>query len=358
MLRFTGTICMALISIHSFGQKSGKESRPPVSKKFLAGMSYIPAKTFNSLVHTGSDSVSTYRSRTVSVTGFYISKTEVTNKEYRDFVHYVRDSVAHVLLQHFLNGSVSIDWSHGIDWNDKRIDAMLTAPDERLYGKKEIDPSKLNFTIDFFGQQQEVNVYPDTLVWMKDFSYSYNEPLVKKYFSQAEFNNYPVVGINLRQAMAFCQWKSNRSGSGLVYRLPSNAEWEAAAIGEKNTNSVTGASKIYPCNFGTIEERNGATLKGYKDDGYVYTAPVKSYPVMEYGLYDIQGNVSEWTATAIDEIMNVEVKEDKQKMVFIVKGGGWNSTAFYLQPGVCQFYKADIANTWTGFRYVAVVKEK
>ncbi len=356
LAKYTTGFCMALISICSFAQKQGQLDKPV--KKLLPNLSYIPAKSFTSLIHTGTDSASSYKPRNVSVHGFYISQTEVTNKEYRDFVHYIRDSIAHHLLGHIKNENNGIDWKQNIDWNDARLDAIMTPPDERIFGRKEVDPAKLVVETDHFGYKEIITVYPDTLRWISDFNYSYNEALVKRYFSHPSYNNYPVVGVSLKQAMAFCQWKTNQLNASVLLRLPTNAEWESAAIGEKDSVSFATAGKTYNCNFGTISERNGIPAKGNKDDGFFYTAPVKSFPSEPYGLYDMKGNVSEWTSTALDEIMNVEVREGKQKRLFIVKGGGWNSTPYYLQPGVCQFYNAETANTWIGFRYVVEVKKK
>lgn len=353
--KYITTLCLVSVSIYAFAQKSGAGIDKSV-KKLFPGISYVPAKTFNSLAHNGTDSAATYSSRISSVQSFYIAQAEVTNKEYRDFVHYIRDSLAHHLLGHFKNGS-EIDWKQNIDWNDNRLDAMMTPPDQRLYGKKEIDPERLNMEIEFFGQKEIVNVYPDTLRWISDFSYSYNEVLVKRYFSHPMYNNYPVVGVSLKQALAFCQWKTNQVNANVIVRLPTNAEWESAAIGGNEANAVYPATKKFDCNSGVATERDGAVFKGQQDDGFFYTAPVKSFAPNTYALYDMKGNVSEWTSTALDEIKNVEVKPDKQKRLFIVKGGGWNSPPYYLQPGVCQFYNAGTANTWIGFRYVVEVKK-
>lgn len=364
MPKFTTTIFLAFISLGSFAQKSALTLEKLGLKSLQQKMSYIPAKSFNSLVHTGSDSVSNYTSRISTVRGFYISQTEVTNKEYREFVHYIRDSIAHNLLQHWQSGTNAIDWNQKIDWKDERLDPIMIDPEYSITGRKEIDANKIFFEIDFFGQKETISIYPDTLVWIRDFSYSYNEPLAKRYFTYKEYDQYPVVGISLKQAMAFCQWKTTqlkkqiKGDAAVVVSLPSHAEWESAAIDDKGNSGEVQKGGTYLCNFGAVTAGKGYTGKDYKDDGFFYTGPVKSYPPNSYGLYDMKGNVAEWTSTARDEIVNVEVKADKQKNYFIVKGGGWNSTAFYLQPGACQFFPTDAAHCFVGFRYVVRVEAK
>ncbi len=368
MPKSTSTIFLALISLNSFAQKPRGSLEKLGLKNILSDISYIPAKSFTSLDYTGSDSVSFYGKRIATVHGFYISQTEVTNTEYREFVYYIKDSMAHALLMHFQGGTNSIDWSKTIDWKDDRLDALMLSPEDRIFGRKEIDPGKILYPIDFFEKKEIISIYPDTLVWLRDFTYAYNESLAKNYFSHSSYGNYPVVGINLKQAIAFCQWKTEQVSKSLkreaadsfkmVVRLPSNAEWESAAFEEKDTISLVSGSKQYNCNFGTITGRRGFEMKGFKDDGYFYTGPVKSFSAGPNELYDMKGNVSEWTSTARDEIMNVEVKPDKLKTSFIVKGGGWNSTAFYLQAGVCQFFSVDATHSFVGFRYVVYVARK
>lgn len=367
MPKFTTTIFLAFISILSVAQKPGLEKLG--LKDLQQQVSYIPAKSFNSLIHTGSDSVSGYAPRISSVKGFYISKTEVTNKEYREFAHYVSDSIAHRLLQHFTGGNgidpIAIGWSQKIDWKDNRLEPLMVSSKEIFTGRPEIDADKIVFELDFFGQKEIISIYPDTLVWIRDFSYSYNEPLAKKYFAHPAYNNYPVVGVSLKQAMAFCQWKTGQINQSLknknaevMVRLPSNAEWESAAFEEKDTINLLTGGKAYRFNFGEITDGNGITVKGYKDDGHFYTGPVKSFPAGLYGLYDMKGNVNEWTSTNQEEIINAETRMEKLRSSFVVKGGGWNSSPFYLQAGVCQFYTADARHCFLGFRYVVITKSK
>jgi len=81
-------------------------------------------------------------------------------------------------------------------------------------------------------EQQEV--YPDTTVWIKDFAYSYNEPMHNDYFWHQAYGEYPVVGVNWKQAKAFCAWrtlnkntyiKSKKKHQDLInsFRLPTEA---------------------------------------------------------------------------------------------------------------------------------------
>ncbi|MBK7561838.1 MAG: SUMF1/EgtB/PvdO family nonheme iron enzyme [Chitinophagaceae bacterium] len=85
-------------------------------------------------------------------------------------------------------------------------------------------------------------------------------------------------------------------------------EFDASVL--KNSATILEVNRECTCNFGAMTDRDGSTMKGFKDDGYFYTAPIKSFSPGPNGLYDMKGNVAEWTSTPREEIMNAEVKPE------------------------------------------------
>ena len=213
------------------------------------------------------------------------------------------------------------------------------------------------------------------MVWVNDFSYSYNEPYARQYFSSPAYDNYPVVGVTWSQAKAFSVWRTNllnnfRKSNGEViiddFRLPSEAEWEYAARGGLNESP-------YPWGGPYIRNSKGCFLGNFKpmrgrymEDGGTYTVKTTSYHPNDYGLYCMAGNVAEWTNTAFDESMyefshdlNPEytynaLDHDPMSMKRkVIRGGSWKDIGYYLQTGSRTYEYQDTAKSYIGFRCVS-----
>lgn len=224
---------------------------------------------------------------------FYFKKTEVTNKEYREFVFWVLDSIARqafaedgikefLLYPENLN-NFTLNKKTAIKWNDPMAMEVLgflyLPPEERFYKRRELDPRKMNYSYTRYnGTKDIINVYPDTSVWLNDFHTSVLEPLGNMYFWNAAFDNYPVVGITQKQAMAFLIWKTKQAEEALgaqygnyiiKYELPSEIQWEMVATKNKNSIYAPEYVNFYDNDFTTslvLKEDTCLTYKTIKEN--------------------------------------------------------------------------------------------
>jgi len=260
-----------------------------------------------------------------------------------------------------------LDYSGGSGDPVVTYEGSVTRPD----GTVEEVTSRASFV-----NRDWVLVYPDTLVWIADFTFSFNEPITNMYFSSPSYYHYPVVGVNWKQAKAFCIWRTNylnhalfKSGQPIVqnYRLPIEAEWEYAARGGLD-HSMYPWGGVYLRNMSGCFIANFKPLRGnYTDDGAMYPTRVAHYGgnPNEYGLYDMAGNVAEWTITAYDPsayvfshdmnpYYNYNAKPDDPPVMKrkVVRGGSWKDIARYLQVSTRDFEYQDSAKSFIGFRCV------
>jgi gliding motility-associated lipoprotein GldK len=265
------------------------------------------------------------------------------------------------------------------------MDSMYIPIEESYNGLRTIDVNKLKFRYSWmdiqaaakakvgkrkdFVKTEEVKVYPDTTVWIKDFTYSYNEPMHNDYFWHKAYGDYPVVGVQWTQAKAFCAWrtlnkntyiKAKKKGHDLVnsFRLPTEAEWEYAARGGLE-------SATYPWGGPYIRNDRGCFMANFKPnrgdyaaDNALYTVEAKSYDPNGYNLYNMAGNVAEWTDSSYSpnayeyvSTMNPNVQDGSNKRK-VVRGGSWKDVAYFLQVSTRDFEYADSARSFIGFRTV------
>ena len=219
-----------------------------------------------------------------------------------------------------------------------------------------------------FLKREALPIYPDTTVWIRDFSYSYNEPMHDMYFTHSSYDDYPVVGVNWKQAKAFCDWRTKkwndyrRTKKKLDrvsrFRLPTEAEWEYAARGGLESGTFPWGGP-YAKNDRGCFLANFKPMRGdYAADQALYTVEAESYDPNDYGLYNMAGNVSEWVGSTYDPAsyeytssMNPNSSDDENKRK-VVRGGSWKDVAYFLQVSTRDYEYADSARSYIGFRAV------
>ena len=388
----------------------------------------------------------------ISVDGFWMDETEVTNSEYKQFVEWVRDSILRTRLADPAYGGdetyMITEDKNGdpikphINWN-KRLPRKFNEDEQRAYesmfvtnpvtGEKSLDAKQMNYRYEIYDYttaalrrnrlnpqernlntdikvdpsevvmiskdtayvddegniHQEtinrpltgpwdflntyiVNIYPDTTCWVNDFRNSDNEIYLRNYFSNPTYNNYPVVGVTWEQANAFCAWRTEYLLKGLGrearyvqrYRLPTEAEWEYAARG-KNQDE-------FPWDNQNVKNGNGCFYANFKPDrgnytkdGNLITSKVGIYGANSNGLYDMAGNVAEWTSTVYTEAgvdamndLNPQLdykaaKEDPYRLKKkSVRGGSWKDPESYIRSAWRTWEYQNQPRSYIGFRCV------
>ena len=217
-----------------------------------------------------------------------------------------------------------------------------------------------------------VNVYPDTTCWVNDFPNSNNETYLKLYFSHPNYDNYPVVGVSWEQANAFCAWRTSYLIKGLGaqakwiqrYRLPSEAEWEYAARG-KNGNRFPWEQNDTKSDEGCYYANYKPGEGNYTKDGSLITSKCGIFSANSNGLYDMAGNVAEWTSTVYTESGVLQMndinpdlqyraaKEDPYSMKKkAVRGGSWKDPVRYIQGATRSYEYQNESRSYIGFRCV------
>ncbi|MFT4599683.1 MAG: sulfatase modifying factor 1 [Bacteroidia bacterium] len=277
----------------------GKNKKPQTSKyltkhyvKVTAGKVYTNCTVFNGQITGHGQEVD-------SCTIFFISSTEVTNIQWKEFLMYLKQE----------------------------------------------------------GRTEEYNANVlDTTVWRSKLTY--NEPYVNYYYQHPAYKDYPAVGITLTQAQAYANWLTEifalkNQGVRITFSVPTKKQWIRAARG--------GSTSRYPWEGLYIRNSKGAYLSnhkaigsenihldrstnnlvvvssGTKDAENTITAPAESYFPNKFGIYNMSGNVAEL------------VSDDTVAM-----GGSWNDTGYDVRVESEQ--PASEPKSTIGFRVVAVIE--
>ena len=448
---FTGFMLINLSACFSpNGELTGrKTTRLDYTIEDPYGMQPIPGGSFTIGANDQDVPYSNNNMRTITVSPFFIDDTEITNDEYRQFTHWVRDSI----IRKYLLEEDPETWGYVNDpdpnWNSEQlqenqnreeeyyinwykhlnyqreevaeamVNTLLLSEDEQMISEGEtilrphfqsklIDTRKLIYEYSWFNRnaaspksnryqydddyeegdyreldggraeafviREKIPVYPDTLAWIHDFTYNFNEPMFDKYFWHPAYGNYPVVGVSWKQAKAFCHWRTSwklyhlpeeRRIFETEYRLPTEAEWEWAARGGRELAMFPWGGP-YSRNVKGCFLANFKPLRGnYWADGYIYTAPAEHYPENDYYLYNMAGNVAEWTESAFDPMSDLFASDLNPEYTYdalnedhphfkkkVVKGGAWKDIGAFLQIGARDFEYQDSSRCYIGFRCV------
>ena len=393
------------------------------------------------------------QTRDISVDGFWMDQTEVTNSMYRQFVEWVRDSIVRERLADPSYGGdetfkVEVDrngdpitphlnWTKAIPWRKPNEDQQRALESvykvHQIDGTRMLDARQMNYRYEVFDYEKAalrkyrlnpeerdlntdhnvnpdevviiskdtayvdddgriiretitrplssvydflntyiVNIYPDTTCWVNDFTNAYNETYMRNYFSSPTYNDYPVVGVSWEQAQAFCAWRTEFLLRGLGpqaryiqrYRLPTEIEWEYAARGREGNPypwESEEAKNDKGCFFANFKPDEG----NYTEDGNLITSKVGIYGANSNGLYDMAGNVAEWTSTVYTESgvnsmadLNPELRYDAAKEdPYILKrksvrGGSWKDPLSLIRSAWRSWEYQNQPRSFIGFRCV------
>ena len=202
----------------------------------------------------------------VTVDGFFIDETELTNKQFKQFI----EATNYITVA-----------ERKVDWEEmkKQLPPNTPKPHDSI-----LQPGSLIFNKNV-NAVVNMNNYLQWWTWKVGANWKHpqgpNSNIIGK-------DDYPVVHITLEDALAYCKW-ANR-------RLPTEAEWEAAAQGNNNNYIFTWGNDYNLLNKNANTWQGVFPIKNEPADGFKFISPVKSYPPNSIGLYDMAGNVWELTS--------------------------------------------------------------
>ncbi len=279
------------------------------------------------------------------------------------------------------------------DWNDNPRRVTVSS-----FYMDEAEVKNINWRMYEFWTKNTYQTYPqvwkdllpDTLVWREELAY--NEPLIRTYYRHPSYDDYPVVGVSWNQAKEFCKWRSNRVNEMLLvergvlnmnateqvdsesfdteaylagqyegnvrknledkatggeravkfedgillpeYRLPTEAEWEYAALALQGNQPETGDENITDKRIFPWNGNNARYQKHNKNQGKIQAnfkrgrgdymgmsgnlndkasgpAPAMTYIPNDFGLYNMAGNVSEWVEDTYRPLTSMDLSDSE-----------------------------------------------
>ena len=202
----------------------------------------------------------------VTVDGFFIDATEVTNKQFEKFVK---------ATNYITVAERSIDWEE----MKKELPPNTPKPHDSI-----LQPGSLLFNKNIDAVANMNNYFQ---WWTWKIGANWRHPSGPNSTIEGK-DNYPVVHIAFEDALAYCKW-ANRS-------LPTEAQWESAAQGTNENMIFTWGNDLNMLNSNANTWQGVFPIKNESKDGFEYLSPVKSYPPNSIGIFDMTGNVWELTS--------------------------------------------------------------
>jgi formylglycine-generating enzyme len=183
----------------------------------------------------------------------------------------------------------------------------------------------------------------------------------------AQTNTHPVVNVTWNDAQALARWLSTTEQRH--YRLPTEAQWEYAARAGTRTRYHHGDDPQTLARVANIFDVQSARLwPGFaphaiaQDDGFAFTAPVASFAPNAFGLFDMHGNVWEWTQDFHDENYYAQSELNdpqgpKEGSVYVRRGGAWHTWPLYARSSYRNWNSPQTRYTLVGIRLVVQVAQ-
>ncbi|MAX24930.1 MAG: hypothetical protein CMJ19_10540 [Phycisphaeraceae bacterium] len=186
-------------------------------------------------------------------------------------------------------------------------------------------------------------------------------------FEQAD--DHPVVCVSYDDAVAFCQWLSNKEN--LTYRLPTEAQWEYACRAGTDTlfwwgnelQEAQGKENLHDASYdnwyATLIHSKGFMRWLSWDDGYAQTSPVGKYQANPWGLYDMLGNATQWVRDGYAPYASekrIDPIGPNQAKRRITRGGNWYVIPHYARSSRRSIVPAPFVSNTLGFRVMLEVK--
>jgi len=170
----------------------------------------------------------------------------------------------------------------------------------------------------------------------------------------------PVINVTLSDAKEFAQWLSESTHQ--LYRLPTEAEWEYAARSGISTDYISGSTGQQICLYAnvadlSVKHRFPNWFSTSCSDSFPTTSDVGSLRRNAFGLYDMQGNVSEWTDGCYTSApSNTSVLNNTGCKLYVARGGSWRYLAKGARFSRRYFRLPKFKGDAWGFRLVRDIK--